>query len=59
MHMNIPYETVQNLPNAAWAYDTQDSFKRAVWNQAMAKIARTSFKEKEYALYSKRKPLLV
>lgn len=36
--MDIAKETVQNLPIAAWAYNTQDEFKHVVWNQAMADL---------------------
>ncbi len=36
--MDIALETLQNLPIAAWAYDTQDHFKHVVWNQAMADL---------------------
>lgn len=36
--MDIALETLQNLPIAAWAYNTQDDFKHVVWNQAMADL---------------------
>lgn len=36
--MNIAQTTLQQLPIAAWAYDTQDEFRHVVWNQAMANL---------------------